>query len=81
MGLQRLTLSGNAFSGILPSKGFYSALEYLYLHSNLLSGSLPTAWGSSSASKMKVFRVSQNLISGTLPAGLISGIRDHVQIG
>ena len=67
--LKNLWLKGNKLTGRIPdSVALLPELEYLDVHANELSGSLPRDWD---APKLKIFRGEDNEISGQLPASLL----------
>ncbi|KAJ0804962.1 putative protein kinase RLK-Pelle-LRR-XI-1 family [Helianthus annuus] len=70
--LERLNLGKNNFSGVIPSElGKRSALVHLKLFMNNLIGPIPRDMN---LTKMEVFAVSRNMLSGQLPHNIcVSG--------
>ena len=70
--LQQLTLSGNAFSGELPSQwgasGAFESLRRLQCESMNVTGTLPSSWGSPNAlQQLEVLLMANNSLTGDLP--------------
>eukprot|EP00466_Bigelowiella_natans_P015805 jgi/Bigna1/67746/fgenesh1_pg.4_\ len=74
--MRKLRFQDNRFSGYLPSNDCLNSrpssstyLDYLNIHANRLSGTIPSKFvcGSPSARRMKNFYASANSISGSLP--------------
>ena len=67
--IDRLSLSGNNLTGILPAElGNLSGLRHLYLGDNSLTGEIPNELGS--LSQLQGLWLSSNSLTGTIPSEL-----------
>ena len=68
--LTQLDLNDNALSGPVSGLGAFPLLEFMQLHSNLFTGTIPAAVGS--FTRLSTFTLPQTNLRGTVPDGLCS---------